>query len=172
MTTLAYRDGILAGDTLAIADDGTFAGEIAHVFELEGGRLIGITSGAVGLVENLAKFFHATHHVHPLGYDEIGWPPICEGSVFDVLMIEPDGSVYTCSSQPSFSGPVRAPFYSLGSGSRYALGAMEMGADASQAVATALKFDPWTGGEVFAVLNAKLCQNASKGQKTPRSASE
>jgi len=43
---------------------------------------------------------------------------------------------------------VRAPFYALGSGYQVAMGAMEFGATAEEAVRAAIKWDTGSGGDV------------------------
>ena len=47
-------------------------------------------------------------------------------------------------------GPIEfdAPFYVIGSGWKFALGALESGASAKKAVEVASKYDPATGGDV------------------------
>lgn len=46
---------------------------------------------------------------------------------------------------------INEPFFAIGSGSEYALGAMAAGKDAKSAVAIAAQFDPQTGGEIRTV---------------------
>jgi hypothetical protein len=45
--------------------------------------------------------------------------------------------------------PVGLPYYAVGSGAEYALGAMECGAPADEAIRVAHKFDPYTGKELL-----------------------
>lgn len=44
--------------------------------------------------------------------------------------------------------PIREPFHSVGSGRDFAIAAMALGKTAADAVALAMQFDPWTGGDV------------------------
>jgi len=43
----------------------------------------------------------------------------------------------------------KPPFFAMGSGKEFALGAMGQGASAEQAVDVAMRFDPGTGGEIM-----------------------
>jgi ATP-dependent protease HslVU (ClpYQ) peptidase subunit len=52
--------------------------------------------------------------------------------------------------------PVSDPFWAIGSGAKIALGAMEYGASAVEAVDIACKFDPYTGGKIQSYRAARL----------------
>ena len=55
-----------------------------------------------------------------------------------------------------FSGPIDTPFCAVGSGADFALGAMQFGADAVQAVYCAIAQDQHTGGEVRVLLDEPI----------------
>ena len=65
------------------------------------------------------------------------------------LIIMPDGLILCWTDQ----GPARfrAKSYALGSGYQYAMGAMEMGATAEEAVLVASLYDVGTGGKIISV---------------------
>lgn len=70
------------------------------------------------------------------------------------LLACPDGAVYTISSGVDEGKPfaqilqIKEPFIAVGSGSKWAMGAMDRGATAAQAVKTAIKYDNQCGGKV------------------------
>jgi hypothetical protein len=65
---------------------------------------------------------------------------------FEILQVCPEGIFYWSSEM--IAVPVGMDFYAIGSGSHYALGALECGAPADEAIRVAHKFDPYTGREV------------------------
>jgi ATP-dependent protease HslVU (ClpYQ) peptidase subunit len=65
---------------------------------------------------------------------------------FEILQLSPEGLfVWGCEM---IAVPVGMPYYAIGSGSHYALGALECGAPPADAIRVAHKFDPYTGREV------------------------
>jgi len=65
----------------------------------------------------------------------------------EALILHSDGQIETGSTY-GVVHPCHEPFYAIGSGSKAALAAMHMGADAIKAVDIACKVDPHTGGEI------------------------
>lgn len=63
------------------------------------------------------------------------------------IVLHAHGSTGYLDSSLSWHGSTH-PFWAIGSGSEYALGAMQMGADAESAVEVAKIFDMGTGGDV------------------------
>jgi hypothetical protein len=68
---------------------------------------------------------------------------------------EPDFHILQVSHQGIFfwgcemvALPIPLPHYAVGSGSEYAIGALECGAPPDQAIKIASKYDPYTGSEV------------------------
>lgn len=71
-------------------------------------------------------------------------PPLCvDNETATIFMVEPNGQIVMIRHY----GPMRvnAPYYAMGSGEEIALGAMEFGATAEQAVEVAGKLDVNTG---------------------------
>lgn len=139
MTTIAYRDGALAADSLSTAN-GLRDGMGVKVWRV-GEALV----SACGSRSLCLKF-----RAWVAGGME-GQSPF-EGTE------EGNGIVATparviCFGQHG-SWPVDAPFYSLGSGYQIAIGAMEMGATAEQAVSCAIKHDIGSGGEITVLKHA------------------
>lgn len=144
MTTLVYRDGILAADSR-----GTCCGWIANddtqkVFKRDG-MLFGIC-GDPGLGLLMVNWLLRS----PLSVNKD--PPDLDEESRVVMVIA--GSVrvyegknaahYICDGSPGH-------YYAWGSGMPTALAALHMGASAEQAVQIAMRVDPNTGGEVRSV---------------------
>ena len=72
---------------------------------------------------------------------------------FSLLVVRPDGSALFMIGYglPSY---VNAPFYAIGSGPEYALGAMETGADAVAAVRIACKYDVYSEPPIMTLAHA------------------
>lgn len=145
MTTVAFRDGIMAADTQITAGD-TKEGFIRKVWRADE-YLVGF-SGDADVAQKI-RWKMDENEIDPLDY-RFGletWPDdemmfyIFDGS--QLWQIYQKGAAFYCD----------APFFAMGSGSNYALGAMAMGATARQAVAVAARFDVYTGGRVTWVGN-------------------
>jgi 20S proteasome alpha/beta subunit len=139
MTTIAYRDGVLAGDTRAMYGDVCEAGVIRKVHRARDGRLI----GQCGLSAKVQPYAQA------LASGKVALPeiPRDDGRVIEVM---PDGVVWIHEVGGKHSlGKLECGAW--GSGASIARGALEMGAGARQAVLIARKLDPYTGGRVQSV---------------------
>lgn len=145
MTTIAYRDGILAADTKAYG--GLYRnspGAKSKLHRIRAGDLegwiVGISTSHVGGDQLL------------LGWLEAGAPLPTSTSVkpehFSILALNRSGEMFLAHDQLSLSGPITSDFYAVGSGDDFAMGAMGMGADAAQAVHIASRFDVHTGPDV------------------------
>lgn len=139
MTTIAYKDGVLAADRLATAHHWTF--ETTKIRRLTDGRLV---AGAGEFPFVLAMYgwleagaVHADFPSHQR--DATDWQPI--------LVVLPDGRMQRYERTP-FPMEVHGPFYAAGSGRDYALMAMHLGKTAAEAVALAAEMDPATGRKV------------------------
>jgi hypothetical protein len=62
---------------------------------------------------------------------------------FEIIQLSPEGIF--CWGSEMIAVPVLQPFYATGSGSAYAMGALECGADLRSAVEVAAKYDSATG---------------------------
>lgn len=133
MTTLAYRDGVLAADTLATSNG--LRDDFGPKIWRHGDVLIG-GAGSRALCLKFRDWVIG-------GMD--GESPFEKGDG-NGIVVSPIGIV--CWSENG-CWPVRQPFYALGSGYQVAMGAMEMGASAAEAVRVAMKWDCGTGGEVM-----------------------
>lgn len=138
MTTIAYRSGVLAADT-QVTDSADFVGGHVHkVGKTKDGCLWGFT-GSTPMMAKCAAWANG---------DRQDDPPKIDASV--LVMVSPDGALREWYGDGWVEG-VTAPFHTWGAGRKFAMGAMHAGATASAAVAAAIAYDIYTGGEVIAV---------------------
>lgn len=141
MTTIAYRDGMIAADTgMTIGE--TRLGHMTKIAVSKHGRKLGGAAGSAG-------YCHAFLMAITEGQD---FPAAVEDSqgTDRGLLIESDkpNDMHIFESGGVFI--VRdVPYYALGSGRDIALGAMFQGATAEQAVRAALQHSAWTYGNVL-----------------------
>lgn len=136
MTTIAYRDGVLAADTLACW--GSNRDGFATKIRKRGAVLAGV-SGALSAGQAFLDWFSSGMKGDPPAM------PDGEASTFG-LIVTPDDWVLIWG--PRGWERTRNPTVAMGSGSEFAQGAMEMGASAEQAVRVAMVHDTKTGGEI------------------------
>jgi ATP-dependent HslUV protease subunit HslV len=138
MTTIAYKDGMLAADT-ACCQGGVLCGSIVKIVRRDDGDMAG-AAGDASYNFAFTTWFLA---------GEQGAPPEAkeEDRSFDRGVIyRRSGTIDVFEPRGKFA--MNAPFYAFGSGKEPALGAMFAGADAETAIEAAIQFDPHTGGEI------------------------
>lgn len=139
MTTVAYKNGVIAGDT-QITGNGTRMG-----FATKIGRRNGILYGASGSL-SIAQDFLAW-----VAGGMVGEPPSMSGP-FDGYG---NGMVAWGPHVVTFNrcgiDVIRAPYFAIGSGWELALGAMAAGKSAEQAIKIAMLHDTHTGGKVMSL---------------------
>lgn len=135
MTTVAYKDGVLAADSCIVEDGGSrrVPGGMKKIVEIDGDvySFCGSVSQFLACIKALAE------------NQEL---PTWEGSTI-LVKIDLKGRVWSNEG----NGPwIKADgkYAAFGSGSSYAYGAMAVGASAVDAVKAASKFDTSTGGPV------------------------
>lgn len=138
MTTIAYRDGVLASDTRAYAGQSQPIGNKQKIYRIKDGSAFGVSTPQPGLSEAIRDWFaECKHPDHE--------PALNGDAGFDMLEITKDGHVYFYHNSFRPTGPLSADYFAIGSGAEYALGAMAAGASAADAVAAAGFHDVWTG---------------------------
>lgn len=143
MSVVAYCNGVLAADSAAYGGDyQPSPGAKCKVFKLADGRRVGITSGKLGQPERFLAYLEGRLPLEDA--EKVSWD-------VRAMIIEADGTLYLAEDSVHMAGPIRPTFYAIGTGSKYALGAMACGASAAQAVQAAIRFDPHCGGEVRTV---------------------
>ncbi|TYO65499.1 hypothetical protein FXV83_16315 [Bradyrhizobium hipponense] len=140
MTTIAYKDGVLAGDTLMIKGS-TITGHITKIVRRE-------SDGALCGGSGNLNWLQAFHRWFLDGEKDDEMP---EPSEYDNAIIarkdDPEVEIFEFGGSFVFE----PNFTAIGSGKEYAFGAMSAGADAEEAIRIACLYDPGTGGEVQVV---------------------
>lgn len=138
MTTIAYRDGILAADT-GMVMGGSRVGHTVKIKRREDGCLAGAAGYASYSWAFLQWFIHGSVGDPPEGHET--------DSTFDRgVIFQPNGFITIYEPQGMFE--IEALFYAIGTGAPEARGAMQYGASAEEAVRVAIKLDIGTFGEV------------------------
>lgn len=135
MTTLAYRDGILAADTVLMPSGWS----VQKVYRLPDGGVV----GGCGL-------WRAVYAgIQWLVSGEQGDPPDMEDA--SLLIVRPDGVVWAVQNAfPAF--PLMDTMVTMGCGGDAALAAMKMGKTAPEAVALATAVDTQTRAPVQSIM--------------------
>lgn len=144
MTTIAFRDGILAADTRG-TDEGYHPGIYRTEKLFRVGEAVVATAGDDSTGMLFVDWFTARQkgkRVKPPAALVLG----AEGADFCVLVLMGEGLFWADKWCRLIK--VSDEFYAIGSGSPYAMGAMAKGATAEEAVRIAMRWDPHTGGEV------------------------
>jgi len=134
MTTIAYRDGIIAVDSRSTAN-GTITNDDTNKIEERDGVLFFCTGHASDQREIVEAYFS---------------DPYNEKAVISALVID-DGIVYLAGVDKNdgfWKLDITGIAYSIGSGCDHALTAMDLGCDAKKAVKMAMKRDVNTGGKI------------------------
>ena len=137
MTTIAYRNGVLAGDgrETSIGDDESavvLTDNCIKVFKLKDGRLFGGSRGS----EDITRLHQALIKNAPL--------PKLED--VNGLLIDRKGRIWLYEG--TIWQPIKSKYYAVGSGSVFALGALDQGATAIEAVRIGARRDPYSGGKI------------------------
>lgn len=141
MTTIAYKDGIIAGDGRVTADGHITCENLVKIVATKS-HLAGVC-GAADYAKRFLEWVKG-------GCNEKAIPKTANNTTGDIegMVIDSNGNVtfYGRDMLPLNIGKVQ--FHAIGSGSAYALGAMAAGADAVEAIRIAIKYDAYSGGRV------------------------
>lgn len=136
MTTIAYRDGVLAADSM-LSDNATLVGSFTKIRPVGDVGFLAL-AGQIGpnfkiMIDWLSK------------WPVIDEAPKClaDGDVSGIFALE-SGRVFQLVRGSPYE--ISAPFFADGTGRFIALGAMAMGATAEQAVDVAIHYDHHSGG--------------------------
>lgn len=132
MTTIAYRDGVLAADSLVTLGSTKVHGSYQKIRRI-GEYLVG-TAGSVADCQAFVVWLRECDDNVP--------PPKGE---YSALIVGPRGRVREMENGSVLPVPRGAKFFAIGSGGPYALAAMFAGASATEAVKIAAKIDTSTG---------------------------
>ncbi|MDO9334945.1 MAG: hypothetical protein Q7T61_00960 [Caulobacter sp.] len=137
MTTVAYRDGVLAADTLATWGDNR-DGRVTKIAKR--GSVLAAISGSLSHGQAFLDWFRSGMKGDP--------PPMgdTDGSYAHGHLITEDG--WICMWGPRGWERSKAHMYAAGTGMEFAKGAMSAGLSPSEAVAVAIQHDTKSGGEI------------------------
>lgn len=160
MTTIVYRDGILAADSLVVTPQGTRV-DLARKLEIfdlgsQAGRWALGYGGNPGWIPGLRAWAKRSlpDHQAKCDYGLFHRPDVDDH--FGLLAVLVDSTPFAMDRSRtvlvafSNSGwiPISMPYAALGTGEPYARGALEHGASAIEAVEIAARLDIHTGGPV------------------------
>jgi hypothetical protein len=135
MTTIAYKDGVIAYDGRQTRNDRIVSDSAPKCQVVDGVSFL--LSGAVCDEKALIAAYFGTPSSVPVE---------CSGYVVDggkLMMVGHDDKTGIWRQDLDLSNPD-----AIGSGAQYAIAAMDMGASAAEAVRAAMKRDIYTGGKV------------------------
>lgn len=156
MTVIAYKDGVIAADTL-VSGGSTVFGETTKIFKSREGHIV----GCAGLTAAypLAKRWvdkGCDMSAIPNFAEHLGGDASSDGCSVALIVVEPEGQVLSVDCYGN-AFPVRGPFFAEGSGAQFALGAMAVGANAIQAVQAAISRSNTCGGQIqYVELNSVI----------------
>jgi hypothetical protein len=131
MTTIVYKDGVMAGDS-AIFDRGTYCGSTPKVFRRSDGALIGIAGRLGELIAYKDWFLNGEQGERPKFADDES----------EAVIVRPDGTIWWVGQNDICQ--VTAEYACIGSGFKLAVGALEAGASVEAALWIAMRLDNMT----------------------------
>lgn len=150
MTTVAFRDGVMASDSRAVDSHGITVSK--KIFRKKVGKkehLVGVCGDLIAAM--LFVDWYGS------GDDKILAALRAAGVDADFHVLVWTGSKLFTANSLCRLVEVEEAFYSVGSGAAHAMTAMDCGKSAAQAVALAARRDPNTGGRtVTATLESKV----------------
>jgi hypothetical protein len=148
MTTIAFDGTHVVADTQITGTYKQFGYKKLHMITLNRKKVI---VGGAGLANKIPSFIQWLLE----GADPDTWDAVFGGEEFSGVVFHADGIV---DEYNEGGYPVKqSGMYAVGSGNRFAMGAMMVGATAMEAVEATKKLDVNTGGElqVFIINNGK-----------------
>ena len=138
MSVVVYHKGVMAADSRAYSGSAHPAGNKLKIHRLKDGSIVGITSNQVGMPEAFVEWLNN-------GGSRDDLMPASPS--LSAIVVSPSGDIalYDDGYTPS---RVWGDTFTIGSGRKYALGAIAMGADAKRAVEVAIEHDLWCGGPI------------------------
>jgi len=138
MTTIAYKDGILAADS-RVMSNGWIAHDLAEKVFLRENVFFAVSGDAVEGKAAIEAILKGEKYI-----------PQDNNVSFTVMAVNPCGDIKVwCNGETHTEGElIPLKYWAIGSGRIAAMAAMEVGADAVRAVDIAKKYDPNTGGHV------------------------
>jgi len=188
MTTIAFRDGIMAADSRCTDEFYMVLTDCQKIYRLSSGALLG-TAGdddARALLDALDSVHHETalpsrHELAELEIEFTGLLALPDDTLWqiEVEWVEREHEGHWSGSVSQ----IRFDFAAVGSGAHFAMGAMGHGATAEEAVEVATKFDIFSAlplqteslresDQSPAITNSKTSSGGSQKQKSSKTASK
>lgn len=159
MTTIALdKDLTLASDSQATEGNIRISNNIQKLWQIDGYRIAiaGRYAEALAFVEHLENVIEH-RRISSETYLTVGMPDVGDFDNFSALVITPEDEVFLYEGS-NLSMPVVPPV-AIGSGSDFALSAMTLGKTADEAVAHAIQFDVFSGGEVKVITKEDITED-------------
>ena len=134
MTCIAYRDGILAADTLSCTKYGSNPVFLSKIFCFRG-----VLYGSSGDTTETKIFRDWVE-------DDFAPPAPQIDQEISAIRVSPAAKISWSSGKSIRFIEIDAPYFAIGSGADHAMGAMWKGADAVEAVECAKQLSRWCGG--------------------------
>lgn len=169
-TIIVTKDRILSDGLISVGNrvDTTSFKKVRKI----GGYLV----GGAGRLSSILKFFAWMEQVVRLEgvqgsppETEIQSDPEKEDDEFTAVVVHPNGEIYLHEGNfPSRAYPLHCEYYAIGSGSDYALAALDAGVSPEAAMDVAKYRDTHSGGETFIELLTNLKENEVGSEETPK----
>jgi ATP-dependent protease HslVU (ClpYQ) peptidase subunit len=152
MTTIAYKDGIMACDSKCTDDYGAFLTRTHKIYRLANGALLGTAGDADArelmelLGKSTVKRLPSRKELADTKCRFDGIMAFQNGRVFGVTIYQND-----MGSETEWAGQIveiEERMAAVGSGYQFALGAMSAGRSAAEAVTVACRYDSYSQGPV------------------------
>ena len=174
MTTIAYRDGIMASEGKMTLGDMIIKLDTEKVFWVNN-HLVGVC-GRARAINTFVSWLQKQTDYHIVN-SEVGdlvdlIPPVLEDDEgYTALVVTPSRQVLMYEGNTPIDMGIDVPM-SVGSGSCFALASMKTGASAEEAVKVACELDVYSGGEITVVqleeepepLTRRVAENLSKDE--------
>lgn len=174
MTTIAVKDGIMVGDGRCSLGSTVIKDDMVKVFWINNHLMGG--AGRARSISTFAQWLQK-HTDYTIVNQEVGdlvdlIPPVLQDDEeFTALVLTPDRQVLMYDGNVALNLGQDVPA-SIGSGSVFALAAMDAGSSAEDAVRIAMKRDVYSGGEITVVqleeepepLTREVAENLSKDE--------
>lgn len=153
MTTIAVKDGIMVGDGRCSLGSTVIKDDMVKVFWINNHLMGG--AGRARSISTFAQWLQK-HTDYTIVNQEVGdlvdlIPPVLQDDEeFTALVLTPDKQVLMYDGNVALNLGQDVPA-SIGSGSVFAIAAMDTGASAEEAVKIAMKRDVYSGGEITIV---------------------
>lgn len=134
MTTIAIKNGFMVSDS-RVTRGGGILGATKKVYDFGN-----IVVGVCGTLQDSTRFLKWIKGGKKRKF------PVGENTDFDALVYHRLSGKVLLYASSDVGDAIDAGFYAIGSGTQYAIGAMQVGASAAEAIEVACMFDVYSGG--------------------------